>query len=102
MADRLEQSEGLRRRAASDLAHDLATPATVLESQLQAMVDGIVPADAVQLEKARSAAAGLSGVIVQLGELTHAEAAPLQRPPERVEMAVLAGEIVDSLGRPAP
>ena len=78
MASRLEQSEGLRRRAASDLAHDLATPATVLESQLQAMVDGIVPADAAQLEKARSAAAGLSGVIVQLGELTHAEAAPLQ------------------------
>ena len=36
----------LRRRAASDIAHDLATPATVLESQLQAMVDGVVPATA--------------------------------------------------------
>ena len=33
----------LRRRAASDIAHDLATPATVLESQLQAMIDGVVP-----------------------------------------------------------
>ena len=98
MASRLEQSEGLRRRAASDLAHDLATPATVLESQLQAMVDGIVPADAAQLEKARLAAAGLSGVIVQLGELTHAEAAPLQIRTERVEMLSLTGEIVDALG----
>ena len=97
MASRLEQSEGLRRRAASDLAHDLATPATVLESQLQAMVDGIVPADAAQLEKARSAAAGLSGVIVQLGELTHAEAAPLQRRSQRVAMLSLSGEIVDAL-----
>jgi len=97
MASRLEQSEGLRRRAASDLAHDLATPATVLESQLQAMVDGIVPADAAQLEKARSAAAGLSGIIVQLGELTHAEAAPLQRRTQRVAMLTLTGEIVDAL-----
>lgn len=97
MASRLEQSEGLRRRAASDLAHDLATPATVLESQLQAMVDGIVPADAAQLEKARSAAAGLSGVIVQLGELTHAEAAPLQRRTQRVALRALVGEIVDAL-----
>ena len=97
MASRLEQSEGLRRRAASDLAHDLATPATVLESQLQAMVDGIVPADAAQLEKARSAAAGLSGVIVQLGELTHAEAAPLQRHAQRVAMLSLIREIVDAL-----
>ena len=43
MADRLERSEMLRRRAASDIAHDLATPATVLESQLQAMIDGVVP-----------------------------------------------------------
>jgi signal transduction histidine kinase len=97
MADRLERSEELRRRAASDLAHDLATPATVLESQLQAMVDGVVPADAAELEKARAAAAGLSGIVAQLGELTQAEAAPLQRSPERVVLADLAREIVASL-----
>ena len=89
MADRLERSEALRRRAASDLAHDLATPATVLESQLQAMVDGVVPADATQLERARAAATALSGVIVQLGELTQAEAAPLQRHPEPIELLPL-------------
>lgn len=97
MAERLQRSEGLRRRAASDLAHDLATPATVLESQLQAMVDGVVPADGAQLERARAAAAGLSGVIVQLGELTHAEAAPLGRRSEAVDLAALGREIVDSL-----
>jgi signal transduction histidine kinase len=97
MAERLERSEVLRRRAASDLAHDLATPATVLESQIQAMVDGIVPADAVQLEAARAAAAGLSGVIGQLGELTQAEAAPLQRRPERFGLVELAREVVSGL-----
>jgi two-component system sensor histidine kinase BaeS len=97
MATRLERSEVLRRRAASDLAHDLATPATVLESQLQAMVDGVVPADGAEIEKARAAAAGLSGVIVQLGELTQAEAAPLQRRVEAVDLRQLAGEIVTSL-----
>ena len=97
MAGRLERSEGLRRRAASDLAHDLATPATVLELQLQAMVDGIVPTDAAQLDRARAAAAGLSGVIVQLGELTHAEAAPLQRRTERVALHVFVREIVGAL-----
>ena len=97
MAERLERSETLRRRAASDLAHDLATPATVLESQLQAMVDGIVPADAAELEKARAAAASLSGVILQLGELTQAESARLHRRPERLDLAALAAEIVSSL-----
>ena len=97
MADRLEHSERLRRRAASDLAHDLATPATVLESQLQAMLDGVVPADATQLEKARAAASALSGVILQLGELTQAEAAPLQRTVERVGLGELATEVVATL-----
>lgn len=97
MAERLERSETLRRRAASDLAHDLATPATVLESQLQAMVDGVVPADADQLERARVAAASLSGVIQQLGELTQAESARLHRRPERLDLAALSAEIVDSL-----
>jgi two-component system, OmpR family, sensor histidine kinase BaeS len=96
MAERLERSEALRRRAASDLAHDLATPATVLESQVQAMVDGVVPADAAQLEKARVAAAALSSLIGQLGELTQAEAAPLQRTPEPVDLVALAREIVDA------
>jgi two-component system sensor histidine kinase BaeS len=79
MADRVQRSEMLRRRAASDMAHDLATPATVLESQLQAMVDGVVPADREQLDRARAAAGALSGVIVQLGELVDAESGVLQR-----------------------
>ena len=54
MASRVERSEMLRRRAASDMAHDLATPATVLESQLQAMIDGVVPTDPANLEAARA------------------------------------------------
>ena len=97
MAERLERSETLRRRAASDLAHDLATPATVLESQLQAIADGVVPADAAQVETARAAAAQLSGLILQLGELTQAESAGLNRRPERVELGQLAAEIVAGL-----
>jgi len=83
----------LRRRAASDMAHDLATPATVLESQLQAMVDGVVPADREQLDRARAAAGALSGVIVQLGELVDAESAVLQRRPQAMALSELLGEV---------
>ncbi len=93
MAERVQRSEMLRRRAASDMAHDLATPATVLESQLQAMVDGVVPADRDQLDRARAAAGALSGVIVQLGELVDAESAVLQRRPRVVAIGELMGEV---------
>ncbi|MDQ2934335.1 MAG: ATP-binding protein [Chloroflexota bacterium] len=97
MAERLQQSETLRRRAASDIAHDLATPATVLESQLQAMVDGVVPADSEQLARAQASATALSGVIVQLGELAQAESAALARRPEAFDAGVLVQELASAL-----
>ena len=69
----------------------------MLESQLQAMVDGVVPADPGELERARAAAAGLSRMIAQLGELTQAEAAPLQRRAELVDIAAVARDAADGL-----
>ncbi|MEX0629338.1 MAG: HAMP domain-containing sensor histidine kinase [Chloroflexota bacterium] len=97
MATRLEQTELLRRRAATDMAHDLATPATVLEGQLQAMIDGVVPKNRANLEAARASASALGSVIVQLGELASAEAAPLQARPERVEVATILAEAASAL-----
>ena len=97
MAERLQHSEALRRRAASDIAHDLATPATVLESQLQAMVDGVLPADREQLARAQASASALSGVIVQLGELTQAESASLGRRPEVFDAGDLLRELASML-----
>jgi two-component system sensor histidine kinase BaeS len=97
MADRLERSEMLRRRAASDIAHDLATPATVLESQLQAMVDGVIPTDTANLEAARSTAASLGGVVADIGDLARSEAAPLQSRPEAIDLAVALRDIAASL-----
>ena len=93
MADRLERSEMLRRRAASDIAHDLATPATVLVSQLQAMVDGVVPADRENLEAARSAATALGSTVAELNDLASAEAAPLQAQPTAVDLGAAIHEV---------
>jgi signal transduction histidine kinase len=83
----------LRRRAASDIAHDLATPATVLVSQLQAMVDGVVPADRENLEAARSAATALGGTVAELNDLASAEAAPLQAQPTAVDLGAAIHEV---------
>jgi signal transduction histidine kinase len=97
MADRLERSEMLRRRAASDIAHDLATPATVLETQLQAMIDGVVPTDPTNLEAARSAAGALGGLVAELGDLASAEAAPLVARPGPIDGAAAVGDAVRAL-----
>ncbi len=97
MAGRLEQSEMLRRRAATDMAHDLATPATVLEGQLQAMIDGVVPKSKANLQAAAASAAALGSVIVQMGELASAEAAPLQARPERTQVATVVADAASAL-----
>jgi signal transduction histidine kinase len=97
MAGRLESSEMLRRRAASDMAHDLATPATVLQGQLQAMIDGVVPKSRANLEAAAASAAAVGSVIVQMGELASAEAAPLQTRPESVTVAAALAEAAAAL-----
>ncbi len=97
MADRLERSEMLRRRAASDIAHDLATPATVLETQLQAMLDGVVPTDHTNLEAARSAASALAGLVAELGDLASAEAAPLVARPGPIDIGAAIGDAVHAL-----
>jgi signal transduction histidine kinase len=97
MADRLERSEMLRRRAASDIAHDLATPATVLVSQIQAMVDGVVPADRENLEAARSAATALGSTVAELNDLASAEAAPLQVQPTAVDLGAAIHEVEHEL-----
>jgi signal transduction histidine kinase len=97
MAGRLESSEMLRRRAASDMAHDLATPATVLQGQLQAMIDGVVPKSKANLEAAAASAAALGSVIVQMGELASAEAAPLQTRLEPVNVAAALAEAAAAL-----
>lgn len=102
MASRLERSEMLRRRAASDIAHDLATPATVLELQLQAMVDGVVPIDRANLEAARSTAAALGRVVADIDDLARAEAAPLHARPTEVDLGELVEEAclaLDGAGR---
>jgi signal transduction histidine kinase len=57
------------------------------------MVDGVVPADREQLDRARAAAGALSGVIVQLGELVDAESAVLQRRPRVMPVAELLAEV---------
>ena len=90
MAERLERSEALRRRAASDLAHELATPVTVLAGRLQALTDGIVPPDPEHLAAARDAAEEVRRLVGDLQDLAAAEGASLRREVTSVDLRSLA------------
>lgn len=44
LAEKLNQQDKLRRRLVSDISHEIRTPLNVLQNNIEAMVDGIVPA----------------------------------------------------------
>jgi len=90
MAASLERSEALRRRAASDLAHELATPVTVLAGRLQALTDGVIEPGPAELAATRDAADEVRRLVMDLQELAAAEGASLRRTVERVDLAELA------------
>jgi signal transduction histidine kinase len=90
MAESLGRSEALQRRAASDLAHELATPVTVLTGRLQALTDGVIQPGPEELAATRDAADEVRRLVMDLQELAAAEGAALQRSVELVDLVEVA------------
>ncbi len=50
LAHRLEEEDSIRRKLVSDVSHEIRTPLHILQSNLEAMIDGIYPIDEEQIE----------------------------------------------------
>jgi signal transduction histidine kinase len=83
LSARLAEGESLRKRMAADIAHELRTPLAVLRGQLEAMRDGVLPADDARLAAATDQTLMLGRLVDDLRLLTLAEAGqlPLERQP---------------------
>lgn len=73
MAGSLENQEQIRRRLTSDVAHELRTPIATLQSHLEAMIDGIWPADTARLQSCHEETARLTRLVGDLELLTRFE-----------------------------
>ncbi|MEZ4660950.1 MAG: ATP-binding protein [Caldilineaceae bacterium] len=93
MAHSLRAQEALRQRLAADIAHELRTPLSVIQGNLQAMLDGVYPLEPAELETVFDETRLLARLVNDLHELTQAEAGrlPLERQPVAIA-AVLAAE----------
>ncbi len=89
MSRDLAEGEALRQRMATDIAHELRTPVSVLRGHLEAMLDGVFPLDGEHLAVAYDRTIHLSRLVDDLRLLTRAEAGKLSL--ERV--AVPADEL---------
>lgn len=77
MATALERLESERRSMIADIAHELRTPITAIQLQLEAVQDGIEPLDRELINRLHGETKLLSSLIIDLRTLSLAEARKL-------------------------
>ncbi len=98
MAARLEGSEDQRRRLLADVTHELRGPLAVAQGNLEALLDGMYPADPAHLEPIGESLRVLSRLVDDLRTLSLAEAGALALHRERTDLASLARDTVATFG----
>ncbi len=89
MADGLERSERLRRQMVADIAHELRNPLTVIQGNLEAVLDGVAPMDKSALEAVHGEVLHLGRLVSDLRDLSTAEAKALTLSIQKVEVEPL-------------
>jgi two-component system OmpR family sensor kinase/two-component system sensor histidine kinase BaeS len=96
MTSRLEAVEDQRRRLLADVSHELRTPLSVVQGNLEALVDGVHPADEAHLEAILEETKVLSRLVEDLRTLSLAESGALTLHREAIDVGVLVREMVES------
>jgi signal transduction histidine kinase len=94
MSSRLEEVEQQRRSALADVSHELRTPLTVIQGNLEALLDGVYPADPEHLELILAETRILERLIEDLRTLTLVEAGSLVLHRESTDLGSLLREVV--------
>jgi len=94
MASRLEADEQRRRALLADVGHELRTPLAVIRGNLEAIADGVHPADEAHLAGLIEETRVMERLVEDLRTLSLAEAGTLQLHREPTDPDVLLGEVV--------
>jgi signal transduction histidine kinase len=92
MTERLQRHNEQRRGLLADVTHELRTPLTVIQGNLEALIDGVYPADRQHLSLIHDETRVLSHLIDDLRTLSLAEAGQLRLQREPTDIAVLVAE----------
>ena len=95
MAEALQRSETLRQNMIADIAHELRTPLSVIQGNLQAMLDGVYPLTKEEIAHVYDETLLLNRLISDLRALTLAEAGQLHLNLVQVEPEELIRGVVE-------
>ncbi|HEY5553935.1 MAG TPA: ATP-binding protein [Cellulomonas sp.] len=90
MAGRLADSESMRSRLIGDLAHELRTPLASIEATVEAVVDGVLPADGATLATLVDQTGRLKHLVADMAAVSRAEERQLDLHPRPVDLGALS------------
>jgi two-component system sensor histidine kinase BaeS len=101
MAARLEADEAQRRTLLADVTHELRTPLAVIHGSVEAILDGVHPADEAHLAAILEETRVLDRLIEDLRTLALSESGRLSLHRESTDLGVLATEVATSFAASA-
>lgn len=93
LATTLQRLQQQYKQMSSDIAHELRTPLTALRSRLEAIQDGLLTADAVQLEQLLDDVQNLTRLVEDLRLLSLTEAGQLKIEIQPVDLATMLQQL---------
>ncbi|MCJ7512992.1 MAG: HAMP domain-containing histidine kinase [Anaerolineales bacterium] len=93
MTARLQRTEQQRRNLLADIHHELQTPLTVLQGNLEAMLDGVYPADEAHLSALMEETRLLSRLVDDMRVLSDLESGVLRLHREPTDLVRLVEEL---------
>ncbi len=79
MAEKLAQTEHMRRQLIGDISHELRTPLTTIKGSMEGLIDGVLPPTAETFQDIHREAERLQKLVADLQELSRVEALALGR-----------------------
>ncbi len=97
MADALARDQQLRRNMIADIAHELRTPLSVIQANLEAMLDGVLPTTPQEIASLRDEIALLSRLVADLRLLSLAEAGQLKLERVKTDLGAVVSRVVERM-----
>ena len=97
MADNLVRQEELRRNLLADIAHELRNPLGVIQSELEAMLDGVEPLNPESVASVHAETVLLARLVGDLRLLSLAEAGQLKLERAPTDLVALAQHVVERI-----
>ena len=101
MAERLQANDQQRRDMLADVSHELRTPITVIQGNVEGILDGLYPADEARLKSILEETQILSRLVEDLRTLALAESGALRLKREPTNLAELIRDTISNFAAQA-